>query len=67
MGFANLIADGISMGFGEYMSMTAEINHIEVERRREKWELENHPSVGQPPFSSIYFWECKEKVKSERR
>jgi vacuolar iron transporter family protein len=46
-GFANLIADGVSMGFGEYMSMSAEMNHIRLERGREAWEMDNYPQVGQ--------------------
>eukprot|EP00164_Ancoracysta_twista_P009026 GFYU01013226.1.p1 GENE.GFYU01013226.1~~GFYU01013226.1.p1 ORF type:complete len:317 (-),score=98.30 GFYU01013226.1:153-971(-) len=42
MGFANLIADGISMGFGDYLSSEAENSYIKAERRREAWEVENN-------------------------
>jgi len=41
MGFANLLADGVSMGFGEFLSGDAENKHIMQERAREQWELES--------------------------
>jgi len=43
MGFANLIADGVSMGFGEFLSGDAENRYIKQERSREQWEMENSP------------------------
>ena len=43
MGFANLIADGLSMGFGDYLSSQAEVDYTKAEHRREKWELEKLP------------------------
>ncbi len=43
MGFANLIADAISMGLGDYLSTAAEIDSIMQERKREAWELEQYP------------------------
>lgn len=43
MGFANLFADGISMGFGEYLSLVSEHNYIRSERLREEWEFDNSP------------------------
>lgn len=42
MGFANLIADGISMGFGDFLSEQAEQDHLKQERAREMWEVENN-------------------------
>lgn len=42
MGFANLIADAISMGFGDFLSEQAELDHAKKERKREMWEVENH-------------------------
>jgi len=41
MGIANLIADGISMGVGEFLSAKAENDYIRSERQREEWECEN--------------------------
>lgn len=37
MGFSNLFADGISMGFGDYVSSKAEIDFALREQRREQW------------------------------
>ena len=44
MGFANLIADGISMGMGEYLSALAENQYAHTERNREEWEFEQNPA-----------------------
>ena len=44
-GFANLIGDGASMGFGEYMSMRQELQFARQERAREAWEYDNYPEV----------------------
>ena len=41
MGFANLLADAISMGVGDFLSETAENNYIREEQKREKWEMDN--------------------------
>jgi len=41
LGFANLLADAISMGFGDYLSSQAEIDFGIGERKREEWEMEN--------------------------
>ncbi|ETO28210.1 hypothetical protein RFI_08923 [Reticulomyxa filosa] len=41
LGFANLIADGFSMGMGDYLSESAEYDFARSERDREKWEFEN--------------------------
>eukprot|EP00483_Globobulimina_turgida_P001859 UN01861 len=41
LGFANLIAAAISMGFVDYLSEKSEIEYIDSERKREEWEFEN--------------------------
>jgi vacuolar iron transporter family protein len=43
MGFANLLADGISMGLGNYLSLKSELEYIKKERERETWEIEHYP------------------------
>ena len=37
MGIANLLADGISMGLGDYLSEVAENKFVNHERARELW------------------------------
>jgi vacuolar iron transporter family protein len=41
MGFSNLIADGISMGLGDFLSSKAESEYQTAESKREKWEFES--------------------------
>jgi len=40
-GLANVFADSLSMGLGDYLSEKAEIDFAISERGREKWEFEN--------------------------
>jgi len=42
MGFANLFADGLSMGFGDFLSSQAEDAFARNEMKREMWEVENY-------------------------
>jgi len=42
MGVASLLADGISMGMGDYLSSKAENDYTSEERKREMWECENY-------------------------
>lgn len=37
IGIGNLLADAISMGFGEYVSSAAEEDFVKSERLREEW------------------------------
>jgi VIT1/CCC1 family predicted Fe2+/Mn2+ transporter len=43
LGIANLVADGISMGVGDYLSSKAELEYAISERKRESWEMDNYP------------------------
>lgn len=43
LGFANLIADGLSMAIGDYLSSKAEKEYAGAEREREEWEVDNYP------------------------
>jgi hypothetical protein len=40
MGLSNMLGDGISMGFGDYLSSKAELDHVKVEKAREEWEFD---------------------------
>jgi VIT1/CCC1 family predicted Fe2+/Mn2+ transporter len=41
LGLSNVVADGFSMGFGEFVGGDAERDHALMERARETWEVEN--------------------------
>ncbi|KAF3614105.1 putative SPX domain-containing membrane protein-like isoform X1 [Capsicum annuum] len=42
LGFANLVADGISMGFGDYVSSSTEKDVAAKERTVTEWDVLNH-------------------------
>jgi VIT1/CCC1 family predicted Fe2+/Mn2+ transporter len=54
MGTANLLADGISMGLGDFLSSKAEHDFILSERRREAWEYEHNPEGERLEMVNIY-------------
>jgi VIT1/CCC1 family predicted Fe2+/Mn2+ transporter len=54
MGFANLIADGISMAIGDYLSSKSEREYQSNERVREEWEVTNCPDGEKKELVEIY-------------
>ena len=54
MGFANLLSDGISMGLGDYLSESAELQYIRSERAREEWEFDTKPEAELQEMLDIY-------------
>ncbi|KAJ8605997.1 hypothetical protein CTAYLR_010117 [Chrysophaeum taylorii] len=54
MGVANLVADGISMGLGDYLSEVAEERFVRHEFEREMWEMENYPEGEIQEMIQIY-------------
>jgi vacuolar iron transporter family protein len=54
LGFANLIADGLSMAIGDYLSTKAEIEFNRAERVRETWEVEHYPEGEKHELMELY-------------
>lgn len=54
MGLANLLADGLSMSIGDYLSSKSESEYEAAERAREAWEVENYPEGEKRELQEIY-------------
>lgn len=54
LGIANLIADGISMALGDYLSTKAENEYIAAEHLRETWEVKNYPEGEKREMVELY-------------
>lgn len=53
-GFANAIADGWAMGFGEFISGNAAMDYARSERQREEWEVETNIEGEKKEMIEIY-------------
>jgi VIT1/CCC1 family predicted Fe2+/Mn2+ transporter len=54
LGFANLIADGLSMAIGDYLSTKSEQEYERAERQREQWEIEHYPEGEKKELIELY-------------
>ena len=66
MGFANLIADGFSMGFGDYISSYFESNYILSEANKEIIEFDNNHQYEVDEMIDLYSKEGIEKTDSKQ-
>jgi VIT1/CCC1 family predicted Fe2+/Mn2+ transporter len=54
LGFANLLADGLSMSIGDYLSTKSEQEYRRAERAREAWEVEHYPEGEKKELREVY-------------
>ncbi len=54
LGFANLLADGLSMGIGNYIGTKSEHEYYGREREREAWEVEHMPEGEREEIREIF-------------
>jgi vacuolar iron transporter family protein len=54
LGLANLLADGLSMAAGAFLSLKSEREYYDRERQREGWEIEHFPEGERSEMVEIY-------------
>lgn len=54
LGFANLLADGISMGASNYLGEKSEIDYARAQRQKEAWEIDNLRELEEQEVRDIY-------------
>jgi len=54
LGMSNLVADGLSMSIGSYLSKKSELDNYKKHRRIEEWEVENMPDIERKEVEDIF-------------
>ncbi len=54
LGIGNLLADGFSMGVGDYLSTKSEREYYDREARRQRWEIESFPQGQRAELHALY-------------
>lgn len=66
LGFANLIGDGISMAFGDYLSTKSQGEYYKTEKNVEKTEAAKNPKAEKSEMKSILVKKGFKKVDAEK-
>ncbi|MCL5969995.1 MAG: VIT1/CCC1 transporter family protein [Patescibacteria group bacterium] len=54
LGFANVLADGISMGASNFLGNKSEQEYAKTQKEKEMWEIENLPEIEVEEIREIY-------------
>ncbi len=54
LGFANIFADGISMGASNYLSLRSEQDYARAQRQKEEWEIDNLRAIEVDEIREIF-------------
>lgn len=54
LGIGNLLADGFSMGVGDYLSTKSEREYYDREARRQRWEIDSFPEGQRAELHALY-------------
>lgn len=54
LGIGNLVADGFSMGVGDYLSTKSEREYYDREARRQRWEIDSFPEGQRAELHALY-------------
>ncbi|HEX6587464.1 MAG TPA: VIT1/CCC1 transporter family protein [Longimicrobiales bacterium] len=54
LGIGNLLADGFSMGVGDFLSTKSEREYYDREARRQRWEIESFPEGQRAELHALY-------------
>ncbi len=54
LGFANIVADGLSMGVGNYLGVKSDRDYQKEQRKKEAWEIENLVDIETEEIREIF-------------
>ena len=66
LGIGNLLADGFSMGTGDYLSTKSEREYYDREARRQAWEIESFPDGSRAELHALYLQNGYDTAEAER-
>lgn len=66
LGFANLIADGLAMGIGDYISSKSEHEYATAERDRELWECKHNIAAEKDEMLELYTKRGMDQADAQR-